>query len=196
VFLNYDNTEKGVMFMYKFIIIITILGLVINCGGPKKETVLKTQEFTAVIKTVEPMTVASIENTGPYSEYGKTMGELFNCTMQRQIMPTGAPFGIYYDNPAQTKPESTRYEVCLPVSSETKGDKLVTVKTLTGAEVASTIHTGAYNKVGATYEKLTKWVAEQGYFFNGPVREIYLNDPNTVPEESLKTEIQIPVGKK
>ncbi|MBS4016466.1 MAG: GyrI-like domain-containing protein [Candidatus Latescibacteria bacterium] len=182
--------------MHKFLTIVMIVGLILNCGGPKKEASVKTAEFTAEIKMVEPVSVASLERMGPYQEFGKTMSELFNCTMERQIVPTGAPFGIYYDDPSQTKPESTRYEVCLPVSPEIRGDKLVSVKTLPGSEVAWTIHTGAYDNISSTYEKLTKWVDEQGYLVNGPVREIYLNDPGTVPKESLKTEIQFPVIKK
>ncbi len=183
--------------MYKALIIIITLFLVIHCGGSKKETPVKpASDFKAVIKTVEPTSVAAIENTGPYTEFGKAMGELYYCIMQRQIKPIGAPMGIYYNSPAETKPESLKYDVCIPVSPDSKGDKLVAVKTLAGGEVASTVHVGAYDKLSQTYEKFGKWIVEQGYMISGPAREIYLNDPSVVANDSLKTEIQFPVMKK
>ncbi len=67
-----------------------------------------------------------------------------------------------------------------------------------GTEVAEVIHHGAFTSISEAYEALVKWIETNGYQFNGPCREIYLqlpvkigdqNDPDTV------TEIQFPVVK-
>jgi len=186
--------------MYKLLTTFIVIFLVINCGGPKKEVPAKTTTATtatieAVIKTIEPMTVISIEKKGPYNEVGKTIGEMITWVMAKTIKPMGNPFGVYYDDPMKVIPESTRYEICMPVAPETKGDKTIKIKNLPAMEVASTIYIGPYGKVGPTYEKLMTWITEKGYTICGPVREHYLNNPTSVPVESLKTEIQIPIKK-
>lgn len=187
--------------MYKLLTTFIVIFLVINCGGPKKEmpaktTTATTPTFEAVIKTIEPMTVISIEKKGPYNEVGKTIGEMITWVMAKKIKPMGNPFGVYYDDPMKVIPESTRYEVCMVVTPETKGDKTLKVKQQPGMEVASTIYMGPYDKCGPTYEKLTTWITEKGYTISGPVREHYLNNPSETAAESLKTEIQFPITKK
>lgn len=182
--------------MYRMISVVVIL-LLLNCGSPqKKVSIINTSEFTAEIKMVAPTTVSAVEHTGLYHEIGKVMNDLFNCTMKNQIKPIGVPLSIFYDRPANIKTESLRYDVCIPVNPETKSDKLITIKIIPGSEVASTIHTGAYDKIGLTYEKFAKWISDKGYIISGPAREIYLNNPTLIVPESLKTEIQFPVIRK
>jgi len=187
--------------MYKLsIAFLLIVVLLIGCGGPKKETPIKpassaTSEFVAMVKMVEPMTVLSIEKKGPYNMVGKAINELMSWIMVKQIKPIGAPFGIYYDDPLKVIPESTRYEVCVPVLQDTKGEKTFKVKQLPAMEVAYTMHIGPYEKVGETYGKLSGWIEKNSYTIVGPAREIYVSNPS-VPPDSLRTEIQFPVRKK
>jgi effector-binding domain-containing protein len=103
---------------------------------------------------------------------------------------------IGYDEPGKVPPESTRYEVCIPVAKEIKSDKVIKVKELPTMEVASTIYVGPYDKVGPTYGQLMTWLTEKGYVISGPAREMYLSNPSSTPAESLKTEIQFPVKQK
>jgi effector-binding domain-containing protein len=191
--------QKGV-FMYKLLSSLFIIVVVtLSCGGPKKETpkpVTTAPKFEALIKTIEPITVISMEKKGPYSEIGKTIGELLSWAIAKQVKLVGAPFGLYYDDPTKVVPESTRYEICMPVAIETKGDKAVKVKQLPQMEVASAIYTGPYDKVSATYGQLMTWIDQNNYSISGPAREIYISNPSAVPPESLKTEIQFPVKKK
>jgi effector-binding domain-containing protein len=184
--------------MYKTLTVLLIFMLLVSCGGSKNETQKKpmTVTFTAVIKTIEPMTVAMIAKKGSYNEIGKTIGELMSWVMANKGNIAGVPFGVYYDDPSKVAAESTRYEICIPVAPETKGDKQIIVKNLPAMEIASTIYIGPYDKVGMTYGKLAGWISEKGYVIAGPPREFYHNNPAQVPVESLKTEIQLPVAKK
>jgi effector-binding domain-containing protein len=45
----------------------------------------------------------------------------------------------------------------------------------------------------AAYNRALEYVGARGLRINGRCRELYLNDPQTVPENDLMTEIQIPV---
>jgi effector-binding domain-containing protein len=53
----------------------------------------------------------------------------------------------------------------------------VKVKTTKTQEVASTVHKGSYQKLGAVFEKLVQWINENGYDVEGPSRTICYNDP-------------------
>ena len=51
-----------------------------------------------------------------------------------------------------------------------------------------------YGEVGNAYTALQKWMTDNGRRPAGMVREIYLNDPGTVPAEELLTEIDWPIA--
>jgi len=168
--------------------------LFVVCGGkPKPEEKPVLPAFVAAVEPIDSICVACIARTGPYSGAGSAMGELMGWIGKNQIVPAGPPFGIYFDDPTKVKPESARYEICVPVAVGTKGDKAVTVKKLDPISAAVATHVGPYEKVGETYGKLMTWIAENKYIPSGPPREYYLNDPSQVPAESLKTKIVMPV---
>ena len=53
---------------------------------------------------------------------------------------------------------------------------------------------GPYSEIGKAYVALQKWMTDNGRAPAGPVREVYLNDPDAVPAEQLQTEIDWPVA--
>ncbi|MDH5185478.1 MAG: GyrI-like domain-containing protein [candidate division WOR-3 bacterium] len=187
--------------IYNCVVIVLITLMMVGCGEQKTQPVQKPTtpeqpQFTAAVKTIDSMYVASMSKIGPYAEMGKPMMELFTWLGKNKVKPTGAPFGVYYDDPMKVKPESTKYEICVPVPAKTKGDKMVKVKKFGPAQVAATLYIGPYDKVGPTYQKLAEWVMNNNYEIVGPAHEFYLNSPDQVPAESLKTEIAFPVKSK
>ncbi|MEO0091637.1 MAG: GyrI-like domain-containing protein [candidate division WOR-3 bacterium] len=187
--------------MNKLLVFSLVVLLILSCAGPKKETPQKPttpvqSEFIAITKVVDSMTVISLEKKGPYAEVSKAFGELMGWAISNKVRVTGLPFAIYYDDPNKVVPESTRYEVCVPITPAVKEDKLVKVKKIPTTEVASTIYVGPYDKIGPTYVNFMSWLEKNNYMVVGPVREVYLNDPSKIPAESLKTEIQFPIKKK
>ncbi|MEW6686342.1 MAG: GyrI-like domain-containing protein [Candidatus Edwardsbacteria bacterium] len=181
------------------VVALLLLGLVcFGCAKKEEKPVVQAPPPPpeVVIKTVTPLTAACLSKVGPYSETGKSLGELFGWLAKKKLTIEGPPMGIYYDDPKTVAPEKTRYEVCLPITPGTKGDKNVKVKELPGGEMAVIMHHGPYGQCGGAYEKICKWIAESGYEIIGAAREIYLNDPGKVPPDSLLTEIQFPVKKK
>ncbi len=168
--------------------------LFVACGGkPKPVENLVVPAFQAVVETIDSMYVASLAKVGPYSSAGAAMGELMAWIGRNKVVPTGMPFGVYYDDPTKVSPDSTKFEVCIPVPVKTKGDRTVKIVDLEPAKVAVAIHVGPYDRVGETYGKLMGWITANKYIQSGAPREYYLSDPAKVPAESLQTKIAVPV---
>ena len=80
-----------------------------------------------------------------------------------------------------------------PIGPEDQG---LGVKRVEGAEVASTMHKGPFDQVGATYDALAGWIMENGYEIVWPCEEVYLSDPEKTPPEELLTELRHLVRKR
>jgi len=178
-----------------------LVAAVIGCGSqaPKQDAKPAEPAVTAEVKNLPSMTVASIAKTGPYTGAGQTMAELVKWAETNKVVIQGTPFGIYLSDPKKVAQGSLNYEICIPVAPETRADEKagVAVKPAggPGVEIAATIHAGPFDQVSATYERLVKWIADNGYQVAGPGLEFYLTDPSKTPAESLKTEVAFPVTK-
>jgi effector-binding domain-containing protein len=84
--------------------------------------------------------------------------------------------------------------VCMPVVPGATGGAEVELEEVPGGTVATTVHVGPYNEIGAAYAAVQVWMAEHGRQPAGMVRETYLNDPDSVPAEELLTQIDWPVA--
>jgi DNA gyrase inhibitor GyrI len=150
--------------------------------------------------TVAPMKVASIATTGTYEYAGikKTIDDLTGILQAQKVTPAGGLFGMYFDNPANVKPEICRYEICVQVPPTTKNQKLdakthFAIKDAPEMMVAQTAYMGPYDKVAPTYEKLFKWVADNKLEAATPpvMVEWYLSDPAKVKSESLMANVAV-----
>jgi len=177
-----------------FLAVVLVLSFLLICGCEKKAK----KEVEISVKRVESLTVAYASHQGPYEAIPEILQKVMDWIQEEGLQMAGPPMGVYYNDPGEVAPEELLWEVQLPIvpkeGKEGKGE--VKVKTTKPMEVAFTLHRGPYDQVGMTYDRLEKWIEENDYQIGGPARSIYLNDPNSVPPESLKTEIQFPVVKK
>lgn len=176
----------------KLVVIILGVFLLLNCGpkSGKPDGSKPVQEFGAQIETLDSMTVASLNRTGPYSGIGNALKELNGWLEANNVTPAGAPFVLYYDSPQVVPAESCNWAVCIPVPQTTPSDQKagVVVNKLPAMDIAWTIHTGGYDNVQSTYDKLLEWIDEEGYEVVGPAVEFFSTEEN-VPVESMKTKI-------
>lgn len=100
----------------------------------------------------------------------------------------GAAFAIYYNMDMQ----DLDIEAGFPVSGPLPGKGEIQTGSIEGGQFAVCHYTGPYNEVSAAYEDLTQFVQAQGYVFNGPAYEWYLNGPD-VPPQKLRTDLTLPV---
>ena len=171
------------------------IAVIVGCGGEQSAKTEKPAELAFVAQTMNlpTMKIASIAKMGPYSDAGKAISEMMDMVQKQKLSVAGTPFGMFYDNPANVKPESARYEVCVPVAPETKSmmDKKTgfSVKDAPEMMVAATEYMGPYDQVAPTYENLSQWIADNKYEAAGPMIEWYLSDPSKVKPESLQAKI-------
>jgi effector-binding domain-containing protein len=68
------------------------------------------------------------------------------------------------------------------------------VLTLPAGTVAEARHVGPYEEIGLAEHALYAWAEERGFETNGPIREVYRNDPAEVSPESLETDVLLPLS--
>jgi DNA-binding transcriptional MerR regulator len=75
-------------------------------------------------------------------------------------------------------------------------DLVMTVTELPAVEkMACLIHKGSYGTLCETYQAFWRWIEANGYRIVDPCREVYLNNPDDVPEDEWLTEIQYQLEK-
>jgi len=62
------------------------------------------------------------------------------------------------------------------------------------ATCAFTLHRGSYDDLALAHHALFAWAQERGHEAHGALREIYLDDPNDVREDELRTEVLLPLA--
>ena len=124
----------------------------------------------------------------------QSMGEAYNAIMAHARAVgaefAGPPFCLYPEAPG----DDFGIVVCVPVAPGATAGEGVGLEEIPGGTVAATVHKGPYSTMEATYGAVESWIAAKGMHSAGPPREVYLNDPMSVPESELLTEIDWPIA--
>jgi effector-binding domain-containing protein len=151
-----------------------------------------------LIKEVPPQRIVGKKGTGPYSEtISRLMPDLCSQVSSEEnqkngLRVTGPPMTLYHDHEYREK--DATMEVVLPITGRiVLSDPEMEVRTLPGGKVLSLIHKGSYSGLHEAWSRIGAYAEEREFVLTGTHREVYLNDPDTVSEEELLTELQIPV---
>ncbi len=88
----------------------------------------------------------------------------------------------------------TSFEVAFPIAGNPTLDTGFKVHSFPTGKVASMTLIGPYSEfTQAIYDQLYTYVNEKGLEITGPLREIYLSNPQETPADQIVTELQIPV---
>jgi len=156
----------------------------------------KMSNYDTVIKKVKPQRIASVRDVIPsYPEQGHLWHELETMLSRNQVKRTGSCFTLYHSDEPKIDAE-----VCETIA---EGGSLpqhprVQTRELPGAEVVAVIHHGPFTTISEAYEAVLKWIETNGYQINGPCREIYLQPPAEIGNQTdpeTVTEVQFPVAK-
>ena len=126
-------------------------------------------------------------------EVAQGMGEAFG-TLMRHAGATGAqfagpPFCLYPEMPA----DEFTFLVCMPVAPGAVAGDEVALEELPAAEAATLLYKGPYDGMEPSWQSLMAWVGRSGRRPGGPMREVYLNDPDSCAPEDLLTELVVPL---
>jgi len=84
-------------------------------------------------------------------------------------------------------------EVGLPVRTRMAGEGDIETGELPGGRAAAVTHVGPYDGLVHTWEALKRWMTEAGLEGRAAPWEDYVDDPCSVPHESLRTLIHWPI---
>lgn len=147
-------------------------------------------------RTMEPMTVVTLQHVGPYEEIPESMDRLMDSLFAAGLMPMGGVHGTYHDDPRSVPPDKLHTDLSVPVMIMGETPDLpesFTVQQWPETKVAYTYHLGEPAGEGEAHARLWQWMAETGGVPSGPPRAIWFHDPEiTVPEDQV-TEVQVPV---
>jgi DNA-binding transcriptional MerR regulator len=156
----------------------------------------KVSEYTVVIKSAEPIRVASIREVVPTpTDQSVLWKELGTYLEAQKVKPVGACLTLYHDK--EHLENNWDVEVCEPITDALKETERVKVRTLPAAKkLACTVHKGPFTTIPQAYDAILKWINDNGYHICGPCREVYLapagdgsqNDPNIVTEVQYEVE--------
>jgi AraC family transcriptional regulator len=130
---------------------------------------------------------------GPYEACGSAWSELANFAGALALPPDGPTVGLVYDDPEITPHERCRYEAGWPIATDLERALPAgfALRHLPAGRHAVALHRGPYSGVLDTYVALLgHWLPRRGFdLADEPVLEIYLNQPGTVPDAELLTEV-------
>jgi len=155
------------------------------------------QAESVSIRQVTPFVYCCITHKGSFSEIQNVMGQLMMNSQAQNIFPAGPPFGVYYIDPEEVKPEELVWEVGFPIMAQAMPLAPLEKKQWTYPQVATAMHSGPYEKAGETIAMIFEWMTANDYVQAGPILERYLTMPTpTTKPEDIKSEIWIPCQKK
>ena len=152
-----------------------------------------------VIKEVLALRVLARRGTGTYGEtIPRMIGEVCAAFAPRNgrepaFRVVGPIMTIYHDN--EYREIDADLEVALPVAGRVEVENpALELRTLPATRVVSVLYTGPYQGISSAHEAVFGAVRTLGLEWSGPARELYLNEPGTVGEQELMTEVQYPVA--
>jgi effector-binding domain-containing protein len=150
------------------------------------------------LKTVPQHQVAYIYQIGSYDKIPECLGAVIEWISQKGLQVKDPIYGLYYNSPLEVAPEELEWEVGAGFEgeldteiSEDEDGQEVQLQTISEHQVVSTVFKGPYGEASSVYVDLYQYTAQNDLKIVGPVKEIYLNNPQD-PSESL-TEVQFPV---
>jgi len=151
------------------------------------------------IVELKKQTVIGTRKTGSYKEIPQLLCKLIEYGQKNSVPCAGAPIFVCHEKDLEQvcdaeKTRSAELEVCWPLAKKVKATGDFSCYALAGGKFAKVVHKGAYAECGAAYKQLFSFVEHNYKKIVGPIREVYLNDPQKVPESELLTEIYAPLG--
>ena len=81
---------------------------------------MSAQQEPRIRESGENFTYAALECLGPYTQIPQKLGELMAEIQKQNLEMQGEPSLLYYNSPAQVKPEELKWEIGVPVDASTQ----------------------------------------------------------------------------
>lgn len=151
-----------------------------------------------LVKDIPALRIVGKRGIGSYGEIISRLmpelcGQLFSEENQKNGLKVTGPFmSLYHD--CEYREKDATVECAAPVTGRVVlSDPAMEVRTIPGGRCLSLIHKGPYARLHEAWSRIGAYAEDRGFLPAGPHRELYLNDPATVSEDELLTELQIPI---
>jgi len=149
-------------------------------------------DYDIVIKSVEPMLIASTRQVVALDKLSETWGKVYAYLAEHGV-PWSLPNLIIWHGGEY--PDSVDAETAVPLTTALPDAKQVHVSTLPGvATMASVVHRGDYGSIAQAYIAIQTWVEENGYRLDGPTRQVHLQYADDADPATYVTEVQYPIA--
>lgn len=154
----------------------------------------ETMPYSIKSKEIAAQPVLVVERRVKRSEIAATLadalGHVFQHGQRSGAAFAGQPFTRYLD----CGPGMITMQAGMPIAAPGTTDGDVRAEMLPGGTVATTIHSGAYDKLTEAHAAVQVWIEEQGFKSAGDPWEVYVTDPADYPNPAdWKTEIFWPI---
>lgn len=157
--------------------------------GTKKESKPKLS-----LETLTKFTYVAIKHVGPYEDYNLLKEEFSGEIKNQQIIVTGFPFLIYYNNPENTEPKNLEWEIGIPTAEGTMVKDPLVLKTWVFEKVAKLEKDEATPITKNIYPLIFEQIYEKNLTYQGPTAIRILNNIENDSSKAIKTEILIPLA--
>jgi effector-binding domain-containing protein len=100
---------------------------------------------------------------------------------------TEPPFVAYYNEDG----DNLDVQIGWITAEQLKGKGEIVSGTIGGGRAVSVMYTGTYRDLWQAHDAAHKFIAAQGYQHAHQAYEIYIDDPASVPESELKTQVVV-----
>jgi AraC family transcriptional regulator len=157
--------------------------------------VVEQRKLVGRIETVAPLRAAFIRHVGPYDQVRPAFERLAVWAAAHASNIAPLFLGLAHDNPRITPAAQLRFDCCVEVSANVRGESDVGVTEVCGGEYATAVHRGPFDRLAETYTWLVlDFMPREGRSMRkAPCIEIYLTPPERTPPAELLTEVLVPV---
>jgi DNA gyrase inhibitor GyrI len=178
----------------KIILSILLVGLVLSCdqvdlkSGEKKEA-----EPKLSLENFKKFTYVAIKHVGPYEDFDLLKEEFLYEIKNQQIIVTGSPFLIYYNNPENTPPSNLEWEIGIPTAEGTMVKYPLVLKTWVYEKVAKVEKDEVMPITKNIYPLIFEQIYQNNLTYQGPTAIRILNNIENDSSKIVKTEVWIPL---
>ena len=150
---------------------------------------------TPEVVDVEGATTAVIRGVVPIGElvgfFDRSFSTLAAVTASQKVGVTGPAFALYHEAPEAT----ADLEVGFPTAQPVAPADTVEVGSLPAGPAARLIHRGSYDELGSSWERLARWMGDEGLEPGPMFWEIYVTEPSPdMDPADLRTELVWPLA--
>lgn len=146
------------------------------------------------LENLTKFTYVAIKHVGPYEDYDLLKEEFLYEVKNQQIVATGSPFLIYYNNPEYTQANNLEWEIGIPTAEGTIVKEPLVLETWNYEKIAKVEKDEETPITKNIYPLIFEQIYEKNLAYQGPTAVRILNNIEDDTSKIAKTEIWIPLA--